>query len=311
MAVAMERRNKAPLSRRALYFIGRSCILAAAITHPAETFSYAGKVVVGVAEGIGTAAVAVFNLANAQDDTTETEQIALPAITVNVAENTPTSTIIEQPQIPVVEAIGIADGWMLAPNYKEVINSLNIEQYKKDFMVMVVENIQIAMVESTDKGYVVNPLDMAAQVAIETGYGTDTLSGPANNFFGAKAYGDDPFITVKTREVENGKNVYKYQNFRKYPRPADSFNDYIRMLNKLKHFTDTVGKCRWDYRYVASALEDERDPETCELLVEQGGMSILFPPDIVKSYASDEDYTETVIDVVKSLKLEQIFVREA
>lgn len=307
MAVAIERRNKPPLSRRAIYFVGRSCLLAAAITHPAETISYAGKVAVEVVEGIGTAAVAVFNLASSPDNTAGADSDVMPAVTVTVVESS--SVTNEQPQIPVVESIGMADGWVLAPNYKEVINSLNIEPFKKDFLFMVVENIQIAMVESADKGYVVNPLAMAAQVAIETGYGTDTLSGPANNFFGAKAYGDDPFITVKTREVENGKSVYKNLNFRKYPRPADSFNDYIRMLNELDHFTDTVGKCRGDYIYVASALQDERDPNTCELLVGQGGMSILFPGKNVKSYASDPDYTKVVINVVESLKLEQVFVR--
>ena len=64
----------------------------------------------------------------------------------------------------------------------------------------------------------------------ESGKGTSQLTKKANNFFGVKARPGEPFITMQTRELRNGKYLYMPQNFRKYDNARQSFEAYSNLL---------------------------------------------------------------------------------
>lgn len=74
------------------------------------------------------------------------------------------------------------------------------------------------------------PAFMLAHAYLESGQGESALTKKANNFFGIKAVGAAPFVTMRTRELRNGKYVVIPQNFRKYQSPKQSFEAYSNLL---------------------------------------------------------------------------------
>jgi flagellar protein FlgJ len=77
--------------------------------------------------------------------------------------------------------------------------------------------------------YGVNPIGMMAQAALETGWGK---SAPGNMYFGIKA---TPSWTGKTQtlyttEYIDGEKKRIPQTFRAYNTPAESFEDYARLI---------------------------------------------------------------------------------
>lgn len=77
--------------------------------------------------------------------------------------------------------------------------------------------------------YGVNPIGMMAQSALETGWGK---SAPGNMYFGIKA---TPSWTGKTQtlyttEYIDGEKKQIPQTFRAYDTPAESFEDYARLI---------------------------------------------------------------------------------
>lgn len=83
--------------------------------------------------------------------------------------------------------------------------------------------------------YGVNPIGMMAQSALETGWGK---SAPGNMYFGIKA---TPSWTGKTQtlyttEYVNGEAKKVYQTFRAYNTPAESFEDYARLISTTARY---------------------------------------------------------------------------
>ena len=69
---------------------------------------------------------------------------------------------------------------------------------------------------------------MIAQAALESGWGTSTLSkAPNHNLFGVKESYNGQSVNMQTLEDSGGQNYYSIQaNFRKYPSYQESLEDY-------------------------------------------------------------------------------------
>jgi flagellum-specific peptidoglycan hydrolase FlgJ len=74
------------------------------------------------------------------------------------------------------------------------------------------------------------PAFILAHAYLESGRGQSELTKKANNFFGVKAIKNQPFITMRTRELQNGQYIVIPQNFRKYATPQQSFEAYSNLL---------------------------------------------------------------------------------
>lgn len=77
--------------------------------------------------------------------------------------------------------------------------------------------------------YGVNPIGMMAQAALETGWGK---SAPGNMYFGIKATASWTGKTQQlwTTEYIDGEKQRVQQSFRAYDTPAESFEDYARLI---------------------------------------------------------------------------------
>ena len=87
--------------------------------------------------------------------------------------------------------------------------------------------------------YGVNPIGMMAQAALETGWGK---SAPGNMFFGIKA---TPSWTGKTQtlyttEYIDGEKKRIPQTFRAYNTPAESFEDYARLIATTARYSEAM-----------------------------------------------------------------------
>lgn len=125
--------------------------------------------------------------------------------------------------------------------------------------------------------YGVNPIGMMAQAALETGWGK---SAPGNMFFGIKA---TPSWTGKTQtlyttEYIDGEKKRIPQTFRAYNTPAESFEDYARLIATTARYS--------------SAMSYPGYPQTNQYLeaVYNGG------------YATDPNYLDKCISIANTIK---------
>lgn len=132
----------------------------------------------------------------------------------------------------------------------------------------------------------------AAQMILESGYGTTTLAKSANNFFGMKAKlsGNtweskwDPNKVVKhlTWEVLNGKTISVYDDFRKYDCIEDSIADHAAYLLGAMNGS----KKRYE------GLLDAKDYREAITIIKNGG------------YATDPNYISKVCALVQRFGLD-------
>jgi flagellar protein FlgJ len=87
---------------------------------------------------------------------------------------------------------------------------------------------------------------IAAQAALETGWGQklarDGRGVSGNNLFNIKASADWPGarVTVNTLEFEDGLPRRRQAQFRAYQSPADSFEDYVRLLSDNPRYAEAL-----------------------------------------------------------------------
>lgn len=100
-----------------------------------------------------------------------------------------------------------------------------------------------------------------AQAILKSGYGTSELAKKANALFGIKKNGwTGKTYTVKSKEEENGKLVWRTSVFRKYDSYADSITDHSSYLKTRKAdgknltYKKVVGEC--NYKKAAQALQN-------------------------------------------------------
>ncbi|KRK25844.1 amidase [Lactobacillus delbrueckii subsp. delbrueckii DSM 20074 = JCM 1012] len=140
--------------------------------------------------------------------------------------------------------------------------------------------------QKTSKKYGVYASLMLAQAALESGWGTSTLSTQANNFFGMKATGwTGATYSVKTAEQDgNGKTYYIVAPFRKYISCQDSFDDYgLKMRTTLDNYGGL--------RYSKTWLENASSPSAAAKAIKASG------------YATDKNYASKLINHITSYNL--------
>lgn len=100
-----------------------------------------------------------------------------------------------------------------------------------------------------------------AQAILESAYGTSELAKKANALFGIKKNGwTGKTYTVKSKEEENGKLIWRTSVFRKYDSYADSITDHSLYLMTRKAdgknltYKKVVGEC--NYKKATQALQN-------------------------------------------------------
>lgn len=128
----------------------------------------------------------------------------------------------------------------------------------------------------------VDPSALVAQAALETGWGRavpSQASGSSSfNLFGIKAGASWNGATahVPTLEFEEGVPVRRVERFRAYDSPAESFNDYARLIGGNPRYENARG-AGGDVATFAGALQD-------------GG------------YATDPNYAQKVVAVADEVR---------
>lgn len=127
---------------------------------------------------------------------------------------------------------------------------------KEDFVRMMWPHAQRA-----GNALGVDPSALVAQAALETGWGravpTHGSGSSSFNLFGIKAGSswDGATSNVPTLEFEDGVAVRKVARFRAYDSPADSFNDYARLIGNNPRYENVRGT-GGDVATFASALQE-------------------------------------------------------
>jgi hypothetical protein len=212
-------------------------------------------------------------------DTKKSETVSQNAAPVAVKQDVVVAPVA--PQNPEnIDTNVVFDGWKLAANYAELINSNpRYNEQQKAFQKRAVEGIYIAK----RSGAKFNPRAVYGQTSIETSNGNDTLSGPddANNFVGMKEHGDGPYVTRWTHEYVHGKWVKIQAHFTKFATPADCFIAYGKYVESKKFYAASVA-CRADDRAYVSDLVNYDDPITCKTILPQGTTNdkgeVIVPP---------------------------------
>jgi flagellar protein FlgJ len=91
----------------------------------------------------------------------------------------------------------------------------------------------------------VDPRALIAQAALETGWGRRQIQGsdgPAHNLFGIKATGrwSGDVASARTHEFVDGAMRAERAEFRAYASPAESFADYVRLLQTSPRYQQAL-----------------------------------------------------------------------
>lgn len=118
---------------------------------------------------------------------------------------------------------------------------------------------------------------LVAIAALETGWGLHTPktnnNQDSNNYFGIKANNwNGPAVTSTTMEFDGEKMIEIKDNFRAYPSPAESFNDFAEFLLNSSRYQD--------------AVKTSNDPKSFVKELQNAG------------YATDPNYTKKVISIL-------------
>ena len=145
---------------------------------------------------------------------------------------------------------------------------------------------QQAFIESVAEGaiegwneYGVLPSITVAQVILESGWGSSTLSTQAHNLFGIKGSYNGNYVTMSTREVINGQSVYVNAAFRAYANNSESVEDHGNFLYSNSRYSNLLGDT--SYTDVAQKLSQD-------------------------GYATDPYYSSSLISLVKTYDLTQL-----
>ncbi len=90
-----------------------------------------------------------------------------------------------------------------------------------------------------------------AQAILESGWGRSELTRQANNYFGIKGTGPAGSVTMRTREVLNGREVYVNAQFRKYNSAAESFADHAQFFIRNPRYATAMQHTNDAFRFAA------------------------------------------------------------
>lgn len=117
-----------------------------------------------------------------------------------------------------------------------------------------------------------------AQFILESDWGQKSI-GPANNFFGIKARGNEPFVTRPTREFVGGEWVTVAGRFRAFTSMADCFTAHADLVCNRVIQKNGV-------KIYAKALQFPNDP-------------VLFAHALTGVYATDPSYGDKLERIMR------------
>lgn len=119
-----------------------------------------------------------------------------------------------------------------------------------------------------------------AQFALESGWGQH-MPPNSNNPFGIKAKPGDPFVTVPTCEVINGKSMLVQAAFRAYGGLTEAFDDHGRLLASAPVYAPAM-----------AAWKASRDVRR-------------FVPLMAQHYATDPHYAGLILSIIDTNHMTQ------
>ncbi|MCH4123992.1 MAG: glucosaminidase domain-containing protein [Levilactobacillus sp.] len=138
-------------------------------------------------------------------------------------------------------------------------------------------------VTSVANKYKLYPSVMMAQAALESAWGTSTLTTTANNYFGIKGSYNGQSVTMQTAEYDsNGQLYYTDANFRKYPSAKASMTDNATLLRGGTSYNPTLYSGTW--RENAATYSDAANALT-------------------NTYATAPTYGSSLISIIKTYGL--------
>jgi len=107
-----------------------------------------------------------------------------------------------------------------------------------------------------------------AQAILESGWG-DSHMGDAWNFFGIKAQAGEPFVTMRTREVEGGKDVFIDAKFRRFANMEDCFCAHGEFLRDNPRYAPAFATTdAEDFARAIHVAGYATDPHYADLLIQ-------------------------------------------
>jgi flagellar protein FlgJ len=102
----------------------------------------------------------------------------------------------------------------------------------------------------------VDPRNLIAQAALETGWGRSKPGGDSHNLFGIKAGGswNGASVQANTEEFAGGISGRVDASFRAYGSPRESVEDYVRLIRDNPRYTDAMNTGS-DVQAFANALQ--------------------------------------------------------
>lgn len=136
--------------------------------------------------------------------------------------------------------------------------------------------------QAMQKQYHVYASITMAQAILESDWGSSKLAADYHNLFGIKGEGANSKV-LSTKEYTNGKWVVIKGRFRVYDSWADSIKDHTRLMVKGTAYNQQ------NYQEVINAT----DYQTAAKALQKAG------------YATDPDYAQKLINVIKTYNLDQ------
>ena len=107
-----------------------------------------------------------------------------------------------------------------------------------------------------------------AQAILESGWG-DSHMGDANNYFGIKAQPGEPFVTMRTREVQGGKSVHIEAPFRRFASVEECFAAHGHFLRDNTRYAAAFQAADGEsFARAIAAAGYATDPKYADLLVQ-------------------------------------------
>lgn len=112
------------------------------------------------------------------------------------------------------------------------------------------------------------PMVTVAQAALESNWGESKLSREANNYFGIKAHGELPRVTMATHECEHGAEIAVRAEFARYGSMLECFQSRDRILERSPVYASAREHCGDEAGFIAEmARHWATDPKYAEKLL--------------------------------------------
>lgn len=156
-------------------------------------------------------------------------------------------------------------------NQEEVVS-------RQDFIDQLVPHAQ-----ELQQGYGILPSIILGQAILESNWGQSQLASQYHNLFGIKASGNQPKVSLETKEYVNEQWVTIQGEFKVYQSWEESLDDHTMLF---------VNGTNWDPHLYAEVLTATDYRQAAQALQTAG-------------YATDPDYASKIINVIETYNLEQ------